>query len=125
MSTWTDDELRRIDRATELRISSQRPDGSLRPPVTIWHTVVGDALYIRSARGPENGWFRRALNAGHGRIEAGGVTKDVTFTLADTEIRDALDAALHEKYDRYGAGPVGAITGPDVLNTTLIVLPRD
>lgn len=124
MSTWTSEELQRIDTATELRVASERPDGSMRPFVTIWHTVLGDTLYLRSAHGPENGWFRRALRAGVGRISAGGVTKDVTFELADPSVRAELDAALHSKYDRFGPGPVAAITGPDVLETTLRVLPR-
>jgi hypothetical protein len=125
MGTWTEDELRRIDAATELRVASQRPDGSLRPFTTIWHTTLDDALYIRSAHGPENGWFRRALRSGIGRVGAGGVEKDVTFELADADVRAELDTALHRRYDRYGPGPVGAITGPDVLETTLRVLPRD
>jgi hypothetical protein len=125
LATWTDTELKRIDGATELRVSSRRPDGTLRPFIPIWHTAVGEVLYIRSAAGPENGWFRRALRSGAGRIEAGGVTKDVTFELADPSVREAIDAALHAKYDRFGPGPVGAITGDDVLETTLRVLPAD
>lgn len=125
MGTWTEAELRRIDAATELRVASRRPDGSLRPYTTIWHTTLGDTLYIRSAHGPENGWFRRAVRAGTGRISAGGVEKDVTFELADTEVRADLDTALHRKYDQFGPGPVGAITGSDVLETTLRVLPRE
>ena len=124
MNTWTDQELRQIDSATELRVTSQRPDGTYRPYATIWHTVVDDALYIRSARGPENGWFRRALRAGIGRIEAGGINKDVSFALASPAIRSDLDAALHRKYDKFGQAPVAAITGDDVLSTTLIVVPR-
>jgi len=125
MGTWTDKELTMIDGATELRVSSRRPDGTLRPSVPIWHTTIDDAVYIRSAAGPQNGWFRRALASGVGRIDAGGVAKDVTFELADPSIRTALDAALHRKYDRFGPGPVGAITGDDVLETTLRVLPVD
>jgi hypothetical protein len=124
VGAWTDTELKRIDGATELRISSRRPDGTLRPFIPIWHTAIGDVLYIRSAAGPENGWFRRALRSGTGRIEAGGVAKDVTFELADPSVREALDAALHAKYDRFGPGPVSAITGDDVLETTLRVLPE-
>jgi hypothetical protein len=123
MGDWTTDELSAIDRDIELRVTSFRPDGTLRPFVTIWHTTVGDALYIRSARGPQNGWFRRAVQSGAGRIEAGGVSKDVTFEVADPAIRSALDDALHVKYDRFGPAPVGAITGDDVLETTLKVLP--
>jgi hypothetical protein len=56
-------------------------------------------------------------------VSAGGITADVVFAPADSAVRPALDAALHAKYDRFGAGPVGAITGPDVLETTLIVRP--
>jgi hypothetical protein len=125
MSSWATEELRRVDSASELRVTSERPDGTLRPYTTIWHTVVGDVLYIRSAHGPENGWFRRARAAGIGRISAGGLEMDVTFELADPSVRAALDAALHRKYDRFGPGPVGAITGDDVLETTLRVMPRD
>jgi hypothetical protein len=123
MSTWTEAELAAIDSATELLISSRRPDGTLSPRIPIWHTTLGDALYIRSARGPENGWFRRALRSGTGQVSAGGVTKDVTFELADSSVREALDEKLHRKYDRLGPAPIAAITGPDVLQTTLKVLP--
>ncbi|MGA1836165.1 DUF2255 family protein [Herbiconiux sp. 11R-BC] len=125
MAHWTPSELDRIAAATELRVSSRRDDGSLRPAVTIWVGVVDGAVYIRSAHGPENGWFRRAERAGAGHISAGGVEKDVTFELADPAVQRPLDAALHQKYDRFGPGPVGAITGSDVLATTLKVLPRD
>ncbi|MDR7187384.1 hypothetical protein J2Y46_000200 [Microbacterium sp. BE35] len=123
MTAWDAMELRRIGAATELRISSRRPDGTLRPAVTIWHAAVGDALYIRSAHGPENGWFRRALRSGTGRVTAAGVSKDVTFEPADEAVAPAVDAALHAKYDRYGPGPVGAITGTDAASTTLLVMP--
>lgn len=123
MTAWDEAELRRIGAATELRISSRRPDGTLRPAVTIWHAAVGDALYVRSAHGPENGWFRRAVRSGTGRVTAGGVSKDVTFRLADGAVAPEVDAALHQKYDRYGPGPVGAITGTDAAATTLLVTP--
>lgn len=125
MGEWDPQELRRIGAATELHIASYRGDGSLRPSIPIWHASLGDALYVRSAHGPENGWFRRAVASGSGRVSAGGVEKDVTFEIADADIRTALDAALHGKYDGYGPGPIGAITGADVLQTTLRLMPRD
>ena len=123
--TWTADELTTINDAEELRIASYRPDGTLRPYTIIWHSAVGGALYVRSAHGPENGWFRRAREAGRGRVSAGGVEKDVTFEIAEPGIRAALDRALHEKYDRFGAALVDPITGDDVLETTLKVTPSD
>lgn len=122
-AAWDATELRRIGAATELRISSRRPDGTLRPAVTIWHAAVGDALYIRSAHGPENGWFRRAVRSGTGRVTAGGISKDVTFRLADPAVAPDVDAELHAKYDRYGAAYVRPITGTDAAATTLVVLP--
>jgi hypothetical protein len=125
MGAWTNDELRRINAASELRVASTRRDGSLHPFTTIWHSALDDALYIRSANGPENGWFRRALASGTGRISSGGVEKDVTFELANPEVRDDLDIALHQKYDRFGPGPIAAITGTDVLETTLKVMPQN
>jgi hypothetical protein len=125
MGTWTTEELTAIDSATELLISTRRPDGTLRTPIPIWHTAIGEALYIRSARGAENGWFRRAVRSGTGQVSAGGVTKDVIFALADPAVRDALTDKLHQKYDRFGSAPIAAITGPDVLHTTLKVLPTD
>ena len=81
-STWTDDELRRIGAATELQITSRRPDRSLRPYVTIWTVRAGDGLYVRSAYGTGNPWFRRATASGKGRIRAAGIERDVTFTPA-------------------------------------------
>ncbi len=60
-STWTDEELRRIGRSTEVEVASRRPDGTLRPYVTIWGVRSGSDLYIRSAYGPQNAWFRRAV----------------------------------------------------------------
>ena len=77
MTAWSADELDRIGRADELRIASHRPDGSLRPYVTIWTVRSGDDIYVRSAHGWDNPWFQRALHAGEGRIQAGGVERDV------------------------------------------------
>jgi hypothetical protein len=41
MSTWTSDELDALAAATELRISTRRPDGTLRPAVPIWVVRAG------------------------------------------------------------------------------------
>lgn len=125
-STWTDDELRRIGAATELRIASRRPDGSLRPYVTIWTVRAGDGLYVRSAYGTGNPWFRRATASGTGRIRAAGLERDVTFTPAselDAGTQAAVDAAYHAKYDRYGPQIVGTVTGPHAAPVTLRLVP--
>jgi hypothetical protein len=124
---WADDELRRIGAATELQITSRRRDGSLRPYVTIWTVRAGDGLYVRSAYGTGNPWFRRATASGTGRIRAAGLERDVTFTPAselDAGTQAAVDAAYHAKYDRYGPQIVGTVTGPHATPVTLRLVPQ-
>lgn len=58
MTTWTSDELSKIEKAEELQIASLQHDGTLRKRVTIWVVRVGDALYARSYRGLSGAWFR-------------------------------------------------------------------
>jgi hypothetical protein len=127
MTTWTADELAAIGDATELRLASTRPDGTLRPYVTIWVVRSGDALYVRSAYGPGNPWFVRARASGTGRVRAGGLERDVTFADADPgdgATHDAVDAAYHAKYDRYGPAIVGTVVGDGVRAQTIRLEPR-
>jgi len=127
-ATWTDDELRRVGAATELQIATRRDDGSLRPYVTIWTVRAGDHLYVRSAYGADNPWFRRATASGSGRIRAGGIERDVTFTPVselDAATQAAVDAAYHAKYDRYGPQIVGTVTGAHAAPVTLRLVPQD
>jgi hypothetical protein len=42
VTIWPRDELERIGDAKELRLASRRPDGSLRPYVTMWVVRAGD-----------------------------------------------------------------------------------
>ena len=44
---------------------------------------------------------------------------DVTFGPADAAVQGDIDAAYHAKYDRYGAGIVGHVTGPDAHAVTV------
>jgi hypothetical protein len=125
MSTWTADELDRVGAAEELRLASYRPDGTLRPAVTIWVVRVGGDVVVRSAYGPGNGWFRRAQASGRGRVEAGGVTTEVRFAAADPDAHEAVDAAYHAKYDRHGPRIVGSVVGPGVVDVTLRLEPAE
>ena len=54
MTTWTNDELSKFGAAEELQLASSRPDGTLRPYVTMWVVRAGDDLYVRSAYGSNN-----------------------------------------------------------------------
>jgi len=108
---WTEQQLTRIGSATELELASRRSDGTLRPYTTMWVVRVGDDLYVRSAGGPGRPWYRHALASGNGRVRAGGVEADVSFIPSDHAPHEAIDAAYHAKYDRYGPEPVGHVTG--------------
>ena len=119
MTTWSPEELRRIGAAEELQLASWRPDGSLRPYVTMWVVRAGGDLYVRSAYGPDNPWYRRATVSGGGRIRAGGTERDVSFAQASLEVQGDIDAAYHAKYDRYGPRIVGSVTGPDAHRVTV------
>jgi len=125
MTRWSSGDLGAIGRAEELQVASTRSDGSLRGYVTIWVVRAGDDLYIRSAYGSSNPWFRRAQAAGTGRIRAGGVERDVTFAAAAPDVHPAVDAAYHAKYDRHGPAIVGTVVGPQVRDVTLRLVPRD
>lgn len=123
-SAWSSDELDRVGRATELRLASQRPDGSLRPFATIWIVRVGDDIFVRSAHGWNSGWFQRALNSGQGRMRAGGIERDVAFEQPGPEVASDITAAYHAKYDRYGPAIVGTVVSPEAVRSTLRLVPR-
>jgi hypothetical protein len=124
MTAWTDEELGRIGEAQELQLTSERPDGTLRPYVTMWVVRVEEQLYVRSAHGADNPWFRRAKASGVGRIRAGGVERDVTFADHAPDVDAGIDAAYHAKYDRYGPEIVGTVVGSRAHAVTIRLVPR-
>jgi hypothetical protein len=123
VSEWTSEELRSIGAAEEIGIASRRRDGTIRPFVTIWSVREGDDIYIRSAYGSDNPWYRRAVASGVGRIRAGGVEHDVAFAPADPAVYERVDAAYHEKYDSHGPRIVATVVGAHAHEVTLLVTP--
>jgi hypothetical protein len=124
MTTWTRDELSKIEAAEELRIASIRRDGTLRKPVTIWVVRLDDDLYVRSVNGRNGTWFRGTLVRHEGHIRAGGVDKDVTFVEADPDINDQIDAAYRTKYRRYAASIIRSIVSPEARSASIKLVPR-
>jgi hypothetical protein len=120
---WTDDELSRVGDAEELQLASRRGDGTLRPYVTMWVVRAGDEVYVRSAYGQDNPWFRRAKASGTGRVRAGGVERDVRFGAAEPGAHAGIDAAYHAKYDRYGPAIVGSVVGDKAVPVTIRLVP--
>lgn len=125
MAAWTSDELATIGAAEELRIAPLRRDSTLRNPVTVWVVRHGDDLYVRSVNGRGAAWFRGAQARHEGRIQAGGVEKDVRFVVTeDHAIADELDAAYSTKYRRYAASIIDAINSAEARAATLKLVPR-
>lgn len=124
MTTWTSEELSKIGTAEELQIASLRTDGTLRKPVIIWVVRVDDDLYVRSANGRSGAWFRGVQTRHEGRIQAGGVEKDVTFVEeTNPKVNDQIDAAYLTKYRRYPQY-VSPMVTPDVRAATIKIVPR-
>lgn len=102
MTAWTKDELNKVGTAEELQLSSLRSNGTLRNPVTMWVVRLGDDLFVRSVNGRNSAWFRGVLTQHAGRIQAGGVEKDVTFVEeTDPAVIEQVGAAYLAKYRRY------------------------
>lgn len=109
MTGWDQSELDRFGAAQELTLQSERRDGTLRDPVTMWVARVGDGVYVASVGGREGAWFRGTQTRKQGRVHAGGVSKDVSFEDADPTLLDAIEAAYRAKYAAY----------PDILERSI------
>jgi hypothetical protein len=120
MSGWTTSELTRIEQSDELDLQSERADGTLRDPVTMWVVRHGDDLYVRPVKG-RDGWYQGTRTRHQGHITSGGVTKAVTFVEADSDpdLNTALDDAYRTKYTSYADSIVGHVTNDLSRSATL------
>ena len=66
----------------------------------------------------------RPSTSGSGRIRADGAERDITFTSTSSDVQEAIDAAYHAKYDRYGPRIVGSVVGLDTHSVTIRLEPR-
>lgn len=126
MTTWTGDELKKIEKADELNLASLRRDGTLRSPVTMWVVRVDDNLYVRAVKGRTGAWFRGVLMRREGRVWSGGVEQDVLF-VDETEpaVNERIDVAYREKYRRYPKEYVDACVTPEARAATLKLIPKE
>ena len=124
MPDWTAEELDTIGAADELEIAALRPEGTLRPATTIWVVRVGDDLYVRSWHGRAASWFRWALQRHQGRIQAGGVERDVTFEEPDDDLDPAIHQAYRSKDGRYPDSYVRPLIEPEATAATFRLIPR-
>lgn len=125
---WTPDELARIGAEDELRIKSERPDGTLGSDRIIWVVRVEDALYVRSAHGTDAVWWQGTQRTHRGRIRCAGIERDVTFADVDadiaTDLNHAIDEAYRAKYRRYPQEYVTPVTDETSRAITIRLVPR-
>src|SRR5689334_12150276 len=122
MTSWSADQLDRIDAEDELRIASYRADGTLRAYKRIWVVRVGDELYVRSVNGRGADWFRHVAAARRGRIRCAGMELDVEADGGDASA-EAVDDAYLGKYARYGERFARTMLRPPVVEATLRIRP--
>jgi hypothetical protein len=127
MAGWTQNELDKIGAAEELQLITFKKGGTPQPPVVIWVVRVGDNLYIRSWRGRSGVWFQQIQGRPEGRIEAGGVTKDVRLEDASSDevLNNEIDLAYQSKYHIYSTTYVPPMITPPARTTTLKLLPSE
>jgi hypothetical protein len=99
---WSAGELDLVDRAPELQIASRRPDGSIRPFVTVWMVRVGADVYVRSGAGygGVSTWLPRARAARGGIIRVEHQEWPAVFSHVDPidPVHAEIDGAYVHKY---------------------------
>lgn len=124
MSTWLEDELRKIAEADDLHVSPLREDGvTCGTPTWIWSVAVGDLLYVRAYNGRDSRWYQAALRQKAGRIIAVGMTKEVAFEPVEGAINDQIDGAYRTKYR--GSPYLNPMINSRARSATVKVTPRE
>ena len=122
--TWTSEELRKIEKADELNLSSLRADGTYRNRVIMWVVRIGDDLYVLAVKGRSGPWFRGTQTRHEGRIRSGGVEKEVTFVeVPDSPHHKEIDAAYRAKYRHYPKSYTDSCLTPEAQAATIKLQP--
>lgn len=124
MNTWQEDELRAIAESDDFHVAPFREDGeTYGTPTWIWSVRVDDALYARAYNGQDSSWYQAAVRENAGRIEAAGMTKEVTFEPVDGPVLDRIDDAYREKYE--GSQYLESMISERARSATVKVMPRE
>ena len=120
---WQND-LRKIAQADDLHIAPLREDGrTYGTPTWIWNVAVEGDLYVRAYHGRQSRWYQAALQQKAGRIQAAGMTREVTFAPVEDSIQDRIDEAYRAKYR--GSPYLGSMISERARGATVKILPRE
>lgn len=121
-AAWSPDELERINTAEELRIATERADGTLRRDVPVWVVSADGQVYVRTWYRRSDGWFGHAVDSRRARIRIAGLEADVAVEdigADKSDLRASVDAAYRAKYGRYGETTVDRMVSDDAAAATL------
>ena len=119
--SFASDDLERLNRAEEIDIETQGPDGPVHR-TTIWVVVDGDDAFVRSVRGREGRWFREAMaNPAVSILVEGQRLAATAIPATDPDSIERVNDALTRKYENIpGYRPM---LKPDTFDTTLRLEP--
>lgn len=112
--------LARWAETPEVEIETSRGGNAPVHRTVIWIVVDGDAVYVRSVRGPAGRWYRELTANPHGAVHPGGRRVAVDAQLAaDAATVARVSALLRQKYEQSSPGPTARMVRDEVLPTTL------
>jgi hypothetical protein len=124
MSSWSKEELRKIEESDDLHISPFRENGvTYGTPTWIWSVAVDGNLYVRAYNGTNSSWYQAATKQKAGRITAGGLTKEVAFETVEGQIDDRIDDVYRTKYQ--SSPYLKAMISSRARSATVRIFPRD
>jgi hypothetical protein len=122
MTTWSNEELRKIADVDDLHISPLRADKVTHgTPTWIWSVAIDGAIYVRAYNGKTSRWYQAAVREKAGRITAAGMTKDVTFEPVDGPVNAHIDDAYRAKY--HGSEYLNPMIGARARSATVKIMP--
>lgn len=92
-------------------------------PTWIWSVAVAGALYVRGYNGQNSRWYQAAVRQKGGRINAAGMTKEVSFEPVDGPINDRVDDAYRTKYQK--SPYLQPMISPRARAATVRIVPRE
>lgn len=114
---WDSHVAEELATAHEIDVIVPAPDlPDVRTP--IWVVEVGGALYVRSWKGENGRWYKRAKRYGAGAVATADGTYPVHFTpIADPAVETAIDEQFRVKYT--DSPYAQAMIDPPAAGTTL------
>jgi hypothetical protein len=108
-----------LDESVEVEMVTPRRDGSeSRRPV--WVVVVDGSAYVRSYRGENGAWYRRARADGKATIGVEGRAIEVGVEpVSDDATNGKVSDAFRAKYSERSPGPTQTMVNDQVSRTTL------